>query len=250
MPEKLLLTHASGPSESLLSVVEPNYRAYAERHGYHFEAVRGPVDTVGRSEYWSKVRLIRERLASVDVLVWIDGDFVIRSQDRDIADEFYPEDFQTLCMEYHASGPGPNLGLWMLRNVSEAHEFLDLLWETGDLPGAQLYEQSAFAHLLGFSSPPQFSKPVAWSPFLPRTGWLDVRWNNLYLFNPEGRWRAHAVHFAGIELAEKFHLIRSQLEQDRLPGWEELEGTDWVRLARSPTPVRFPHPDAIARPGS
>lgn len=242
--KKLLLTHAAGPMESLLGVVEPNYRAYAQRHGYELQALRGPVDTGGKINYWSKVALIRERLADVDVLLWLDADFVIRRQDLDISDELFPEDFQAVCMEYHAAGPSPNLGLWMLRNVPEAHEFLDRMWELGDLPGAQLYEQSTFCHLLGFSYLPHFSKPVAGSPYLARTGWLDARWNNLYLFYPEGRWRANAVHFGGIELAEKFFHIRNQLEQDRLPGWEELEGTDWVKIAQSPPPQRFLHPDA------
>jgi len=242
LPEKLLLTHAAGPAEQLLDVVEPNYRAYAERHGFRLEALRGTVDTHGRTSYWSKVALIRQYLATTDVLVWLDYDFVIRRQDLDMTADFYAEDFQAMCMEYYAAGPSPNLGLWMLRNVPEAHEFLDRMWETGDLPGAQLYEQSTLSHLLGFSYLPSFAKPVAPSKYLGRTGWLDMRWNTLQLFYPELRWRAFAVHFGGMELAEKFFHVRAQLDHDQLPGWQELEGAEWVQIARSPMPARMPHP--------
>ena len=105
---KLLITHAAGEQEVLLDVVGPNYRAYAERHGYAFEAVRGAIDTADKNRYWSKVALIREELARWDVVLWLDCDFVIRRHDLDVADGFYAEDFQALCMGYTPNGWEPN----------------------------------------------------------------------------------------------------------------------------------------------
>src|SRR3954447_25712199 len=81
MTRKLLITHAAGEQEVLLDIVGANYRAYAERHGYAFEAVRGVVDTGDKNRYWSKVALIRETLPHWDVVLWLDCDFVIRRQD-------------------------------------------------------------------------------------------------------------------------------------------------------------------------
>lgn len=242
MIEKLFLTHAAGRQEALLDMVKANYGAYAERHGYRFEAARGEVDTAGRSNYWSKIVLLREWLPQVELLAWFDCDIVIRRQDLDIADEFYPDDFQALCLEYIVNGPSPNPGVWLLRNVPETHEFLDLLWETGDLPGAQLPEQATLGHLLGFSYLPHFTKPVTGSPFLLHTGWLDPRWNMIDLFHPEARLAAHAVHFAGVELVEKAVGIRQLISRERLPGWIELEDPNWRGQAQRPIWERFPHP--------
>lgn len=248
--EKLFLTHASGPQEGLLDMVKANYTAYAERHGYQFEAVRGTVDTDGRSSYWSKIVLMREWLSRAKVLLWFDCDLVIRRQDLDIVDEFYPDDFQALCLEYLTNGPSPNPGVWLLRNVDEAHEFLKLLWETGDLPDADLPEQATLGHLLGFSYLPSFTKPVRGSPYLLRTGWLDPRWNCIDLFHPEARLSAHAVHFAGVELVEKAVGIRQQLSRERLPGWIELEDPAWREQVQRPMWERYPHPERAAAPSS
>ena len=223
---KLLITHASGEQEVMLDLVGPNYRAYAARHGYELEVVRGSVDTGGRNRYWSKVALIRERLSKFDMVLWLDCDFVIRRHDLDVADEFYEEDFQALCLGHTPNGIEPNPGLWLVRDVPDAHEFLELMWATGDLPDADLYEQATIQKLLGFSYLPNFCKPVSGSPFLARTGWLDPRWNCLELFNPEGRLLAHAVHYAGVPLLEKVVGIGQHITRDRLPGWNELEDAE------------------------
>jgi hypothetical protein len=242
MSRKLLLTHAAGEQESLLDVVGPNYRAYADRHGYEFEPVRGPIDTGGHNRYWSKVALIRERLRHYEVVLWLDCDFAIRRQALDVAAGFYPQDFQALCIGYTPNGLEPNPGLWLVRNVGEAHEFLDLMWATGNIPDADLYMQATLQKLLGFSYLPSFCKPVSPTRFLARTGWLDPRWNCLELFEPDAGLFAHAVHYAGMEFTDKFVGIRHQITRDRLPGWEALEDPGWVELAELPAPERFPHP--------
>jgi hypothetical protein len=107
--------------------------------------------------------------------------------------------------------------------------------------------QATIQKLLGFSYLPSFCKPVFGSPFLPRTGWLDPRWNCLELFNPEGRLLAHAVHYAGLELLEKVVGIRQHITRDRLPGWEELEDAEWVEVAGRPPTERFPHPVQVSQ---
>src|SRR4051794_12202328 len=246
MTRKLLITHAAGEQEVLLDIVGANYRAYAERHGYAFEAVRGVVDTGDKNRYWSKVALIRETLPHWDVVLWLDCDFVIRRQDLDVATELYAEDFQAICMGHTPNGWEPNPGLWLVRNGPEAHVFLDVMWEAGNLPDAHLYMQATIQKLLGFSYLPQFCKPIAGSPFFPRTGWLTPRWNCFELFEPEASLFAYAVHYAGLVLIDKVVGIRHQITRDRLPGWEALEDPAWVRTAELAAPERFPHPAPAA----
>ena len=226
-----MVTHAAGEQRRLLEIVLPHYRAFAERHGYELHVGDDTIETEGRSPHWAKVALLRRLLPSADEVLWVDNDFVLRGQ-TDPAAELHRADFQGLCMEQTAHGPGPNSGLWLLRNVDEAHLFLAQLWDRGPIPGARLNDQATLATLLGFSCLPAYTKPVDPSPYLARTGWLDYRWNLLSPLHPEAPWIGKGIHYGGLDLEAKLERIRAQLVSDRLEGWESLLGAETTEMIK------------------
>lgn len=64
------------------TTVEPNWRRYAQRHGYDIVCFEEPLDESdrarSRSPAWQKLLILgREELASHDVVVWVDADICI-----------------------------------------------------------------------------------------------------------------------------------------------------------------------------
>jgi hypothetical protein len=53
----------------------PTHRAYAIHHGYDHEVVREYLPTTHPSH--QKIRLLRERIASYDAILWLDADSVV-----------------------------------------------------------------------------------------------------------------------------------------------------------------------------
>ena len=241
---KLLVAHGSGPSASLIDLITPHLAAYAQRHGYELSTSTDPDparDLGARTPQWAKVALLRQLLPEAETVLWVDSDIVLRDQDRDIAQHFHPEDFQALSMEHGDHGPGPNTGIWLLRNNTEAREFLDAVWERGPLPDATLNDQATVASLLGFSYLPNLTRPVSPSPWLARTGWIHPSWNTLLVMHPEQQSVARGIHYGGLPLAEKRVLIRQQLVSDRLPGWEQLLDPEAVAAIKL-TDISHPAP--------
>jgi len=177
-------------------------------------------DVGNRSPHWAKVQLLRQQLPDYDFCLWVDVDFVIRSHE-DVLKGLRDEDMQGMVMEqtpHH--GVGPNSGLWILRNCVESQQFLDEVWETGPLPGATLNDQATIAHLMGFSYLPDYTRPVASSPWAEKTSWLPLQWNMLEIFHPEAYLVAKAIHFGGLDNKTKLREIKRQLVRDKLPGWD------------------------------
>jgi len=217
---KKLITYASAPQQEVLELVKPHYQAWADANDYQLHALT-ECDVGERKPHWAKVMLLCEHLAGSEACLWIDCDFVIRTFD-DVMPDLQDDDFQGLVMEqtpHH--GIGPNTGLWLLRNSREAKDFLDLVWKTGPLPDARLNDQATIAHLLGFSYLPDYTRPLNFSPWLAGTSWLPPRWNMLEIFHPEATLIAKGLHYGGSKTDKKLWLIRRQLVQDKLAGWQQ-----------------------------
>ena len=56
----------------------PTHKAYAERHGYDHEVVHDYLPTTHPSH--QKIRLLRERIASYDAILWLDADTVVMNK--------------------------------------------------------------------------------------------------------------------------------------------------------------------------
>jgi hypothetical protein len=237
----LLLSHADRSQSELLDIVSPHYQQFAERNSWQMLLSREEFSFTDRNPHWSKIALLRKLLPEHDYVIWVDCDFIIRSEDNPL-DAVKAQDFQSLVMEQTSHGPGPNTGFWILRNCEEAIMFLDELWKCGPLSDATLNDQASLAHLLGWSYLPFQTKPIAPSHWLAHTGWLDYRWNILLALHSEALLIAKAIHFGGMDNKVKAAMITRQLITDRLPGWERYvsdERRRQIKLAAE----RFPHPD-------
>lgn len=216
-----LITHGSGPSARLLPLIEPHLSAYARRHGY--QLLISDQDSVAeeqRAPQWEKIALLRKHLPRSELCLWLDSDIILAEQSLDIAEEFHPEDFHALCMEQTPHGPGPNTGVWLLRNCERAHCFLQAVWERGQPAGARLQDQAAVGELLGWSVLPERTRPLHPSPWLNGTGWLDPSWNTLAVHQPVALPHARGLHYGGMESVRKTVLMEQALIDRRLPGWQ------------------------------
>jgi len=220
----LMLSHASATQHELLDLVAPHYIQFAQARGWDILLDKSDETFADRGPHWHKVRLIKDLLARNDFLIWVDCDFVLRSEANPL-DELRDEDFQGLVMQNDAGGPAPNTGLWLLRNCDRAHRFIERVWEVGQLPDATLNDQATVSHLLGFSYEPAQCKPMRGSEFLAQTGWLDRHWNMLYSNSPEAALVGRGIHYGGahtMPLEHKLTAISTQLRRDGLAGWEPL----------------------------
>lgn len=175
---KCLLSSATGPCAELMRYAEPTLRAYAARHGYdvciNWAEPRDPL-----GERRAKIDLLRHTLPDYDLVVWIDADAMIIAFDDDLADEIPPWAFQAFVLEHSHWGFGPNTGVWAMRNEPESYRFLDELDRIGPHPAKPNSDQVIVHLALGWELNPTATtaRPGHPSPFLLRTGWLDIKWN-------------------------------------------------------------------------
>lgn len=153
---KVLLT-AAGPSmrQILEGYTLPTFRRFAAVHGYEVVVVRHEVDGQGslREVRMLKPRLVREQLdLGAELVLWIDADAMFLRFDADPADLLGPEHFQGLVLERVPSRgrTNPNSGVWLIRNVSGAIEFLESVERIGLQPGEAWADQAAIMRALGW----------------------------------------------------------------------------------------------------
>lgn len=217
---KVLLTAANGAYTKLLALALPTFEAYAERHGYEIVVVEpGPLPD--RSPHWNKVQLLQSALESYQSALWLDCDVIICRFDIDIFDEMCSEDFQAFVLEYDKRGIHPNSGVWAMRSGDLAQQFLAEVWDIGQLPNVNWFDQAAVCKALGWSYPPAYTKPLFPSQYLPYTGWFDPRWNSLYKHDAEGYRHAHFFHYVGAHNSYREGLMRAHIAELQLPGYQD-----------------------------
>lgn len=223
---------AAGPN--MLSILTnyalPSFRRYGEAQGYDV-AVR-ELDNDSRTygdagsiqARWSKLRVLEEALRRYDFVVWVDADIIICRTDDDIEAHLAKDDFQAFALEqipaHHRVNP--NAGVWAMRAVPEASEFLREVTAAGQQPGPWA-DQGSIMKVLGWdrgNALYRWCKPGQGSRYLAHTAWLPPGWNQLYI-DPE--WnpatydsipraaRPFAVHFAGMTIAKRKIAMRAYL---------------------------------------
>ena len=93
--------------------------------------------------------MLREALASHDLVLWIDADAVIVDSSRDIADELAPDRFLGLVRH----GDVPNTGVMLLRSGDLARDLLDRTWSATRLIDHPWWENAALLDALGYDLP-------------------------------------------------------------------------------------------------
>lgn len=149
---KCIVTYAAGAHEELLDISLPDYRKFADRHGYDLHVGKKMTDMPSA---WNKVFLLLSLLEHYDKVVWFDCDLVVVD---------FSEDFpqlptmlhHSLVRHFEAYSEVPNSGVWIVTRaiVPLLHEMLKL--EVFHNHG--WWEQAALMTLMGYTVPPQGSE--------------------------------------------------------------------------------------------
>ena len=223
---KALCSIGSGPHEALLEISRPTFAAYAERHGY--ELITSTQSDPRRPPAWAKVPMLREALATHDLVVWIDADAVIVDGSRDIADELEPARF--LGVVGHGERKVPNTGVIVLRADGRARDLLDRMWNATRFVDHPWWENAALVDALGYDLPEALepglrgrllrlaaragvrqlrpSAPARPSPFLAGTQFLPREWNSVYLDQAA---QPRIVHCLAVPVEQRARDMRAAL---------------------------------------
>jgi galactosyl transferase GMA12/MNN10 family len=214
---KALCSIGSGPHEALLEISRPTFEAYAERHGY--ELITSSEVVAGRPPAWAKVPMVREALASYDVVVWIDADAVIVDGRDDIADALEPDRF--LGLVRHGERQAPNTGVMVWRADVRARDLLDRTWTATRFVDHPWWENAALLDALGYDLPGALEggwrgrlhrrRPLRLarpSPLLKGVQFLPLEWNSVYLDRAE---TPRIVHCVGVPAAQRARDMRAAL---------------------------------------
>ncbi len=213
---KALCSIGSGPHEALLEISRPTFAAYAQRHGY--ELITSREGDPRRPPAWAKVPMLREALASFELVLWIDADAVIVDGRDDIAAELEPDRF--LGLVRHGEQQVPNTGVMVWRAGELATELLDRTWSATRFVHHPWWENAALLDALGYDLPSALDR--GWrrrlrrrrfglarpSPFLAGTQFLPLEWNSVYLDRAD---EPRIVHCVGVPVEQRARDMKAAL---------------------------------------
>lgn len=179
----------------LMLALAARNRAYAERHGYHYQFVRGALFDL--PVYWQKPALCREFLTrGSDVVAWLDTDAVLHDHDRRIENLFLGDEAMVGAGDnpywdtpfnagvFFARGPegAEIMARWAALFAGTAWRRTETAWICEDEWAGPSYEQGAFnLHLM---------KPLQQAGRLRLADWSELQ-------SPFPNPRAFTLHFPG-----------------------------------------------------
>ena len=226
---KALCTLGYGPHAALLSVSEPTFAAYADRHGY--ELVVADTIDASRPPAWSKIPLLRAALADHEIAVWIDADAVIVDHSVDIADALGAECVLGLVRHAYEGHLAPNSGVMVMRRDPLTAQLLDTVWAATAFLHHPMWENAAIAQALGYSLPGTLGTgyrgrlhriakrvlgrelrragPVRPTRLAERTEFLPNEWNSIS-YDPATH--ARIVHCPGARIEDRLQYMSAVLQ--------------------------------------
>jgi hypothetical protein len=191
VPRGVVVTAAGPQLRAVLhELALPTFQLFAAQWGYAVHAEDLPSDGIGADSgaqlaKWTKIRLLRDALASFPLALWVDADVLLARQDEDIAVHLHPDCFQALAIEQvpHEHRVNPNTGVWLMRSCPMAFDFLDAVEAAGPQTGPWA-DQGAVLATLGWDRGDDrywWSRPGRGGPFMDGTSWLPPGWNQPYL---------------------------------------------------------------------
>jgi hypothetical protein len=209
---RVLCSLAVGPQARLLRVAQGSFARYADRHGYELDLRRELLDS-DRPAPWSKVLVLRELLATHELVLWIDADAVVVDPARDIADDLGTDDFMGLVEHTYDGVSMPNTGVLVLRRGETAREFLDAVWDSTDLVDHQWWENAAVMRHLGYDlDPPRRARE---SGFRQATTFLPKAWNSIRLDPAEN---PRIRHYPGYSTKTRLAFMLRDVALNRISG--------------------------------
>ncbi|MEI8084185.1 MAG: hypothetical protein WCI74_20280, partial [Actinomycetes bacterium] len=160
--KRALVSLGVGPHQELLNLVEPTFRAYADRFGYelvtHTESVDG-----SRPVVWSKIPLIVQALRTYDEVFWVDADAIVLRFDRDVATCVRPDTEFAWAVHEYGLGSLPNAGVLFVRATDQAFRALETAYAQHDLIDHPWSDNAALLRTLGYGIPgfePKLERPL------------------------------------------------------------------------------------------
>jgi hypothetical protein len=229
-PRGAVVTAAGPQMHAILhELALPTFHRFAGRWGYAVLAEDLSNDGAGadagaQQAKWTKIRLLREALASFPMALWLDADILVTRDDEDIASHLHPDHFQALVMEHvpYEHRVNPNTGVWLMRSCPAAFAFLDAVRTAGPQPGPWADQGAVLAALDWDRGDERYywARPGRGNQFLAGTSWLPPGWNQPYLggrtdenvFSSSAQSYAdrpvvshpHALHFMGMTPAARY----------------------------------------------
>jgi hypothetical protein len=174
---------------------------YCDKHGYEYRTYDAdPQVSEDRHPIWAKIKRLREHLSEYDCVLQMDADAIFINHDRrleDLYDEYMrPSSVMLVGTNRYSetvtwNDSEVNTGVFMLKNVSDAHRMLEYWWENpGPWKRGWPVEQGAFNHIV---------KPKFYH-------WISViHYKKLNGFDGE-----FVKHFGGHIHAEKMQMIEKE----------------------------------------
>jgi hypothetical protein len=174
LQSRVIASLGAGPQASLLALARRTIEPYAQRHGYELH-LRTQTPDCGRPAPWAKIQILRQLVASYELVIWLDADLVIVDPREDIADELSKDKLLYLVEHRHRNWRMPNTGVMMLRGGQQSGELLDSIWRQEHYIEHRWWENAAVCDLLGYELDPP--RPARETRLLHQTKFISPRWN-------------------------------------------------------------------------
>ena len=220
---KTILT-AAGPH--MMPVLEnfslPSFEQFGRRNDYDVTVIRHQNDSLMRKDSlavaarWQKMKLIKDALATYDIVLWLDADVILQRFDEDPLLYLEEDHYQGLVLHHvpAENRVNPNTGVWLLRREARTFNFLDKIESIG-LPEGRWADQGAVMRALDWECGDEHYSGARYPSDdrqLDGVAWLPTGWNQPYTLNRpnpeayEGRplvSHPHAVHFMSMTIKDR-----------------------------------------------
>ena len=204
--------------QEMAGVVNPRKQDYCNQHGYDFIHFDRPFDAQ-RPMPWSKIPAVLRVLPHYDWVLWHDTDTVMWNPHR--IETFIQACGDAICL-IQGDGLGLNSGVFLIKNVPRAHQFLAEAWRRTDLIHATVWEQAAITELSeseSWRSEIRYFTDTEMSPGLQKC----------FLVPHESGWDSLFLHLAGFH-DRRLERLRNLVKLSAVPQGQRLHQTDDLGL--------------------
>lgn len=199
--------------KNVVKLTRENRVAYSSLMGYDYIDASDVLDA-SRPASWSKIKAVLKHLKRYDWVMWIDADAYITNRTVRIESLLPSEDGPDLILTRDSTGY--NAGMWLARNCSWTHKFLENWWSMKQFirPAGETKsgDNDALKHYLFNMPAEELRRHVG---VAPQCAFNSYIWHNSarmwkrYVLNPalseQGLWKPgdFILHLAGVNNKEK-----------------------------------------------
>ena len=182
-------------------------QSWADRFGYDLDLRTELLDPC-RPPAWSKVVLLRQRLKTHRIALWVDADAIVVDGSTDLSLEVTSRRPIAMVAHEYSGQRVPNTGVIALRSCATTRTLLDRLWNMTEYIHHPWWENAALLDLLGYDIRREPIAKVRASPLDDRIVWLDKAWNSIDL-DPAAH--PFVKHYPGMPFERRLAGMRSDL---------------------------------------